>query len=287
MAETNQADSEPEWVLYRKGINYYDRTKFSEAFKYFREASRTRDFPEAEYYLGRIFENEGEFSLALKQYERAEEFSENLFVSSFSNEITLKKADVYKKLKKYNLYQETLEKLIKKLAEEKKVSRYMSLLPEKLPGSGLDKLFYYYRVEGDELIYPSGELGVYFFQLSQDNNVIRYLTPSIIIIMSKVFDILKGYYSDYTFENLEKFISDAENFSDTAGYISDSQFYKYLFYLSLSLHNTGETDESYKLLKIVCDNSGKYRDLSDRIIRNRQNPSYIEKVIKTLLLPVE
>jgi tetratricopeptide (TPR) repeat protein len=289
MGEVNSVDNEPEWLLYRKGINYYNSTNFSEAFKYFREASRTRDFPEAEYYLGRIFENEGEFSLALKQYERAEEFSENLFVPSFTNEITLKKAAIYKKLKKYNLYQEMLEKLIKKLAEEKEITRYMSLLPEKLLKSGLDELFYYYRINGDELIHPSGELGVYFYQLSQDNNAIRYLTPSVIIIMTKVSSVLKNYDPAYTYKNLTKFITDAENFSDTAAYISDSQFYKYFFHLSLSLHNTGKTDETYRLLKIICDSSysGKYRDLSDRIIRNRKNPSYIEKVKKTLQLPVE
>ena len=64
--------SKPEWILYRKGINLYNSKNYSEAFNYFREASRKRDFPEAEYYIGRIFENEGEQTLALKQYERAD-----------------------------------------------------------------------------------------------------------------------------------------------------------------------------------------------------------------------
>ncbi len=77
----SQDADEAEWILYRKGINYYNSKDFSEAFKYFREAAVKRDFPEAEYYIGRIFENEGEFSLALKQYERAENFSTSLFTN--------------------------------------------------------------------------------------------------------------------------------------------------------------------------------------------------------------
>jgi len=281
--------SKPEWILYRKGINLYNSKNFSEAFNYFREASRKRDFPEAEYYIGRIFENEGEQTLALKQYERAESFKDSLFTETFYNKIIIQKAEIYRDLNKHNLYQETLASLIKRLAEEKRISRYMSLLPERIVKTGLDKLFFYYRLDGDEIIYPCGELGVYYFSLSQDNNVIRYLTPSVTAIMSKIFLIFRDYDPEYAYNNLEKFLSDAENSENTGKYLESSYFYKYLFYLSLSLHNTGETDEAYRLLNIISRSrfSGKYRDISERIVINRNSDIYIEKVKESLLLTVE
>ena len=134
----SQDINEAEWILYRKGINFYNSRNFSEAFKYFREAAVKRDFPEAEYYIGRIFENEGEFTLALKQYERAESFSSSLFTDSFINIIKIHKAEVFKKLNNHNKYEEILISLIKKSAADKKTTPYLRVLPEKLLKNGLD-----------------------------------------------------------------------------------------------------------------------------------------------------
>ena len=280
---------EPEWILYRKGINFYNKRDFSEAFKYFREAAVKRDFPEAEYYIGRIFENEGEFPLALKQYERAESYSSSLFTPSFNKTIIIQKAELYRKMGRHNEYQDEIKSLIKNTADEKKITPYLRVLPEKLLKNGLDELMFYYRLDGDEIIYPAGELGIYYFSLSQDNNAVSYLTPAVAASMSKAFIILREYDPQYTYTELEKFITDAEKNRNTGKYLENVHFYKYLFYLSLTLHNKGEEAEAYRILKIISNSrfSGKYRDIAGRIISRNKSPFYIEKVKESLLLPVE
>ncbi len=285
----SQNTDEPDWILYRKGINFYNSRDFSEAFKYFREAAVKRDFPEAEYYIGRIFENEGDFPLALKQYERAESFSDSLLTENFINLIIIQKASVYKKLNRHNLYQKTMRELIKTTASEKRITEYMRLLPEKILSIGLDRLMYYYRLDGDEIINPSGELGTYYYTLSQDNNSLKFLTPAVSAVMSKAFLILREYDPQYSYVNLESFLKDAEKFDKCGKYLESTGFYKYLFYLSLTLHNYEKTDETFRLLKIICSSrySGKYRDISGRIVRNGKKSMYIEKVKESLLLPVE
>ena len=280
---------EPEWILYRKGINYYNSKDFSEAFKYFREAAVKRDFPEAEYYIGRIFENEGDFSLALKQYERAESYIGSLFTPSFEKIILMQKAEVYKKMGRHNEYEKIIIKLIKDTADEKNIAPYLRLLPEKILENGLDQLMFYYRLDGDEIIYPAGELGVYYFTLSQDNNAVRYLTPAVTASLSKVFLILREYDPQYSYTVLENLINDAEKNRNIIKYLETVHFYKNLFYLSLTLHNAGKTDDAYRILKIISESrySGKYRDIAGRIVENRGSILYIEKVKESLLLPVE
>ncbi len=279
----------PGWVLFQKGKNSYDNRDFSTAFKYFREASRIKDYPEAEYYIGQIFENEGEFPLALRQYERAELLKDDLEVKSFYIKITVKKAELYKKMKKPNLYQETLEDLLDKESGDRNKKEYMKILPERLMDKGLANLFNYYRLEGDELVYPSGELGIYFFQLSQDNNSLKYLTPSVLIIMTKAFNILRDYDPEYVFSDINSFIKSCEKFSATEKYFAASGFYRYLFYLALGLSNKGEIEESYNIFKIISDSSisGNFREISERIINNINNPGYLENIKQTLLYPVE
>ena len=280
---------EPEWILYRKGINYYNSKDFSEAFKYFREAAVKRDFPEAEYYIGRIFENEGDFSLALKQYERAESFFSSLFTPSFAKIVIMQKAEVYRKLGRNNDYEKLLIKLIKETADEKYITPYLDILPEKIIKNGLDQLMFYYRLDGDEIIHPSGELGIYYFTLSQDNNSIKYLTPAVAASLSKAFLILREYDPQYSYTVLEKLIRDSEKNRNIVKYFESVDLYKNLFYLSLTLHNAGKTDEAYRILKIISASnfSGKYKDISERIVNNRESILYIEKVKKSLLLPVE
>jgi len=62
----------PAWILLEKGKNSFEQKKLSEAFDYLLDAVELqREYPEAEFWLGRVYEAQGQIILAEEQYRRA------------------------------------------------------------------------------------------------------------------------------------------------------------------------------------------------------------------------
>ncbi len=289
IAEQGKAD-EPEWVMFQKGMSLYNGKDYGEAFKYFRKSTEFREYPEAEYWIGKIFENEGENTLALKQYEKAVEYSWKAETPDFNITVLGSIAGIYEKQKKYNLYQETLEKMINTIKKESLADKdYENILSERLIDNGLDKLIYYFRHEGDSMIKPSGDLGVYYFAHSRDRNAIKYLAVSITIISSELIEMLREYDPEYRYTSFRQLFIDSENDENNKNYMINTGFYRYLFFLALSLDNIGEYDQSQYIFSILAGSRVKnnYIDMSARIKNSNYSPDYKEGIKKAFLLPAE
>ncbi|MDX9801324.1 MAG: hypothetical protein RBT69_08320 [Spirochaetia bacterium] len=278
---SSQDESEPDWVLFQKGMYQYRNKDFSGAFKYFRKASEKREYPEAEYWIGRIFENEGEQNLALKQYERALEYSWKAESEEFYVSVLTGMANVYEKQKKYNLYHDVLEKLINEIKKKSTVADdYELILSERLKDNGLDKMIYYFRHEGDSLIKPYGDLGIFYFSHSRESIALRYFASAITIITSELIAMHREYDPQYTYTDYKQLFTDSENDEKKIFYMIETNFYKYLFYLALTLENMGIRDQSEYIFSILAQSRVKsnFRDMSARIKNNNYSPVYIRKV---------
>ena len=276
----------PAWILFQKGMNLYSQKNYGEAFKFFREATDKNEYPEAEYWIGKIFENEGENTLALRQYEKALGISYKAESSEFYIAILLSIANIYNKQKKDNLYEETLIKLITDVKKAAKANmEYEKILEERLIASGLDKAIYYFRYDIDSLITPYGELGIYYLKNARDRNAIRYLTSSVIIILTRLIEVNREYDPHYEYTNSRNLIINSEKNNKTKEYMIESGLYKYLFFLALAIDNIGELKQSQYIFSILaeCTVKNNYNDISLRIKKNNYSGSYKDGVKKALL----
>ncbi|MCL2480193.1 MAG: tetratricopeptide repeat protein [Spirochaetaceae bacterium] len=286
-----QADEDtPAWILFQKGMSYYSQKNYGEAFKAFREATNKNEYPEAEYWIGKIFENEGDDTLALRQYERALNISYKAESSEFYIAILLSIANIYEKQKKYNLYEETLTKIINDVKRAAKSDmEYEKVLGDRLIVSGLDKAIFYFRYDLDPLITPYGELGIYLLKIAKDRNgvrnAIRYLTSSVIIIFTRLIEVNREYDPHYDYTDSRDLLLNSEKDNRTAEYMIESGLYKYLFFLALALDNMEEFQQSKYIFSFLAESSVKnnYTDISLRIKNNNYFSSYKDGVKKALL----
>ncbi|MCL2705215.1 MAG: hypothetical protein FWE72_03295 [Spirochaetaceae bacterium] len=276
----------PAWILFQKGMNFYSQKNYGEAFKFLREATDKNEYPEAEYWIGKIFENEGENTIALRQYEKALTISYKAQSSEFYIAILLSIANIYEKQKKYSLYEDTLTKIINDVKKSAKTDmEYEKILGDRLIGSGLDKAIFYFRYDLDSLINPYGELGVYYLKNTRDRNAIRYLASAVIIIFSRIIEVNREYDPHYEYIDSRNLLLNSEKDNKTKEYMIASGLYKYLFYLALGLDNIGEYKESDYIFSFLSESNVKndYNDISLRIKNNNYFSSYKDGVKKALL----
>jgi tetratricopeptide (TPR) repeat protein len=281
---------EPEWVLYQKGLGFYNDKNYGEAFKYLRKSTEIREFPEAEYWIGKVFENEGENTLALKQYERALEYSDKAETPDFWITVHSGIADIYEKQKKYNLYNSKMEELINNIKNDLKIQRdYENLLADRLIENGLDKLLFYFRHEGDSLVKPYGETGIYYFKHSRDRNAIKYLVSAVTVISSELAIMFKEYDPEYRYTDFRQLFIDSEKNDEKYEYMKAVDFYKYIFYLALTLDNIGQFGESRYIFSILSESRAAniYKDMAVRIKNSNYSSTYKDGIKKALLLPSE
>ena len=280
----------PPWVLFQRAMNLYNQRNFGDAFKLLRSATERNEYPEAEYWIGRIFENEGENALALRQYERALAISYKAESDEFYIAVLLSIADIYEKQRKYNLYEETLLKIINDVKRAAKGDMtYERVLGDRLMDSGLDRTIYLFRYELDALIKPYGEIGIYYLKNARDRVAIQYLVSAVIIIFTRLIEANRDYDPQYEYTNIRTLFLDSEKENKTREYMTESELYKYLFFLTLALDNLGEISQSRELFTLLSESSvrNNYADISLRIRNSDFSSNYKDGVKRALLFTQE
>lgn len=289
-AQESEEKEDEEWVSYQKGANFYYQKDYGEAFSYFRKAAAGRDYPEAEYWIGQIFENEGNIALALKQYEKALELSDVAENRGFHYTVLYRIAAIYERQKKYNLYELTLERIVNEIKRETNADLdYENVLTDRILDNGMDKLVYYFRHEGDSLVKPSSDLGIYYFSHSRDRNAVRYLLSATMIVLTRIMEQMKEYDPGWNYINFKQTVNQGESHPAIMEYMEESEFYKIVFFLALALDNIGEIKEGNYLISVLAEGKGdnNYKNMAARIKSNNYATSYKNGIMKAFLFPID
>ncbi|MDC7221653.1 MAG: hypothetical protein PQJ59_17100 [Spirochaetales bacterium] len=166
----------PVWVLMEKGKASFREGDFATALTYF-TYSRNKGavLPEAEYWMGRVYEEEGELTLAVFQYEKALDQARYLYISDEKTEIFYRLAQAYLKSQEPAKYESLLLRLVNEEVERSRVvvereHLYASTLKEK----GLDELLYLYRLDYNRSLRAFRELGAYYYKKGEYRSGILY-----------------------------------------------------------------------------------------------------------------
>lgn len=171
-------DRHPTWLLLENSKKALLEMDLSESLRLSRLArKRHQKFPEADYLIGRVYAAEGNYALAVQQYERALQDSLYFYDREDCSDLYLSLAESYYYQDKEYLYEETLLKIVHTQFEAKEVGlrkdrQMLALLGEKT----IDEVLFYYSYDDllSDVLRALESLSFYYYSKSAYMDSIRY-----------------------------------------------------------------------------------------------------------------
>ncbi len=173
----------PGWVLYEKGLAYFEQGRLDLALEYFNLSAKSGNLtPEATYYIGQIYEQEGDYLLAEKQYEQAMEDSRFLYIPDQKWDIFYSLAGIYLNRGEFDRYEQMLlsvfdEELVRNEQTIRTEHAYVQMLKE----DGMDKFLLLFRLKLTFSLESASQLGVYY---AGNGEVKRSLIKNLYTVLS-------------------------------------------------------------------------------------------------------
>ena len=268
----------PTWFIMERGKQAFSLGEYGLASRVFREVlNRERTYPDAEVWLAYIYEQEGEYLLAEKQYLKALENKSELYVLEDEITVLYRLSEIYRKTDQYGLYEKTLLDIIAHDDSGDLLNLQYSML-DTLKDSGVDKMFELYRYENTKYARARAELGIFYYQTG------RYTESQINLILPLVSAATTGYNyiyrktADYDYFNFDLHVKNMLEYDELAEFLDESIFFRTAYYLAASLYADGHRDSAVTLWRLVVDNDENGSSWKIRSERQLRNP-FIEPII--------
>jgi len=243
----------PLWIIYEKGLASFDQREYGDALILFREAI-SRDsqqiFPEAEFAIGLVYEEEGELALAEEQYLRALNHRDRLSIPDMVYEIRYRLCRLYYLSGREQLFYEDNYAILMESSlygDPQSIEELHHQMKNTFLQNGLDYLLVLYR---PEITFEREALkNLAFYNLEKQ----RYESASfqLMLLSSALLSIAIEQYRedfpDYQFEKEESdesassrinaFIRKTHLRPSLKDFLRRSDFYQAVYYWGLSLYS--------------------------------------------------
>ncbi len=272
-------ESSPGWLVLEKGKQLFDASEYGDAMYHFRKArERLGGSPEAEYWIGRVFEAEGEYSLAARQYQAAIEKRQLLLVPGHELGIRRRVAQIYFTTRDFAGYESELEAIIaydsRLRNDETEIVLDPQTIGDVLIRRGYDKLLELYRVEDYGALEAYYDLGVYEYRTGFFETAVEHLAFAFAITHTVVINHLIELDPEYRFATLPELLRKANGVRLLVDYLYDVDAFGQIYALAAALYQSGETvkrELAEELWRIVREYD--QRDWwSEKAIRQLQSP---------------
>jgi tetratricopeptide (TPR) repeat protein len=214
-AQTTDTQNLPGWVLYEKGLALYEQGHLSEALDLISLSARDGILtPEATYWIGRIYEAEGDYLLAEKRYKEALEDARFLYIPDDKWNIYYSIANIYLNKKEFDQYEQLLLSVFdQEMKRNTEIIRREHSYIQLLKSDGLDKLLLLYRLKLTYSLEATSRLGRYYNGKGLwKSSLIKNLYPLLTIFSSGIESLISR-YPDFSFPvNMEEAWESDEEF---------------------------------------------------------------------------
>ena len=272
----------PAWLLLDKGKNAFRDKKFGTALMYFRASiERGGETPEADMWIGRVFEEESELDLAEDQYNRALANKGQFLIPDESVEILYDLARIYDNTNSWGKYEVTLKQIVAMDAQFTSTTDEGTRLAmvRILENDGLDKLLLLYRLNDKKTQDAHSQLGTFDYRTGRYQDAILNLIFSTLTIFSSVMERYASENPDWEFTSAADLFAQAKNKADVSRYLAGSGIFHDLYYLAAALYANGKPLRATAIWRLIVQWSPHdtwYRQSVGQI----RNPS-----IEPLLVP--
>lgn len=249
---------DPPWLLLELGKKAFREKNFGQALDYFRTSiARGGTTPEAEMWIGRVFEEEGELDLAENQYQRALSNASQFQIPAEATTIRYDLARIYSNTNQYGKYEVTLKKIVsldKEFVDPQEAFTRQSMI-RVLTNDGLNKLIVLYRLRNRETLQAHSDLGELYYKTGRYADAALNLTFSVVTILTVAIDSLKNQNPDFQFSTVDKLFLTASGDSRVNDYLRSTHLFRDLYYLASSLYAEGHRERAVALWRLVMRQS--------------------------------
>ncbi|MDR2144109.1 MAG: hypothetical protein LBP29_07050, partial [Treponema sp.] len=167
-----------------------------------------KKYPEAEYWIGEVYRGEGEYGIALAQYQKAYDQKDLAEDPGFGLDILYRMADISILRRDDPGMEKNLNEILKTDAgwTEENLSR--SMMVNSAANNGLDRFLVLYRNDRADLEKAHRLLGLYYYRSNRQNRAVEHLLFSFLIQNTVIIEALKKQRYDYRFTTLEALLRD-------------------------------------------------------------------------------
>ncbi|MDC7233252.1 MAG: tetratricopeptide repeat protein [Spirochaetales bacterium] len=206
-AQAQSNENLPGWVLFEKGKALYEQGDLSGALELINlSAGKGVLTPEALYWIGRVYQAEGDNLLARKRYEEALADARFLYIPDTKWDIYYSLSEIYLIEKDYDRYEQILLTVFdEEVKRNTEIIRREHSYVQVLKTEGLDKLLLLYRIKLSYSLEASSRLGRYYNSRELwKSSVIKNLYPLMTVYTAGIESLINR-YPDFSFPvNMEE-----------------------------------------------------------------------------------
>ena len=232
---------------------------------------RLKNYPEAEYWLGEVYRMEGEFGIALNQYQKAYEQRALLENPDFGREILYKMAEIRQLRREYAEMTKILEDILKTDSLWSRESFNRSNMLTSLATNGVNRFLLLFRHNESSVEKAHRIMGFYYYNNGRHERAAENLLFAFLIQNSVILEAMLNAQYNYTFTSLSDLMKDISKRRDILAYLDEVEYFKTIFFLANSLFGVNRRGVARELWVFLRDNaSGEWRG---RAVSQLGNPA--------------
>ncbi|MCL1928439.1 MAG: hypothetical protein FWG07_06585 [Treponema sp.] len=220
------------------------------------ELGRLKNYPEAEFWLGEVYRAEGEFSIALSQYQKAYDQKALLENPEFGREILYRIAGLRQLRREYTEMAKILDDILKTDTLWSRESFARSNLLRSLETNGVNRFLLLFRHNEPYVEKAHRTMGFYYYNSGRHERAVENLLFAFLIQNSVIIDALLHSQYDYTFTNLSNLMNDIGRRRDLLAYLEEIEYFKTTYFLANSLYAVNRRSAARELWTFLRDNAG-------------------------------
>ncbi len=201
------------------------------------------EYPEAQYWAGRVLAAEGEYDLAIKRYNRALD-AENPFSSQEEGRnILYAMADLYHQQGAAHLEEESLTKILEQDEQYQswQTPFIQASLAKNISGrEGLDHVLQLYRYPASEYFLAHEMLSTLYRQAGRWERAWEHALYAFLISSTSILQEISLSNSSWTFETLEDAHNKIKNNYELQHYVNSQDWYPGMYWLAVSSWYSGK-----------------------------------------------
>jgi hypothetical protein len=257
------------WLLYEQGNALVDQNEFGQALKLYQEAIKGAGiFPEAEMAVGDVYLEEGEYDLALSQYEKAYTIRKSFYIPDMQYTVLYKMASIYEKMDLYRKMEDSLNLILKDDAHYVETATYKlrTQIEKVYAEKGLDRVLFLYGLEESFASKAHSRLGWFYYRTGRYSLSISQLLFSIICRTTQMKTYLNEKDPEFQFTTVTDLLQKIDDDQELGRYADETGFFSDLYYLAGSMYASGLPLNAKTIWRMIskCNTAGTYKDLSAR-----------------------
>jgi len=195
------SESLPGWILFEKGKYLYEQGDLSSALEMINLSAGDGVLtPEAIYWVGKIYQAEGDYLLASRRYEEALEDARFLYIPETKWDIYYSLSEIYLNEKDFDSYEQILLTIFDdEMKRNTEIIRREHSYVQVLKTEGLDKLLLLYRLKLTYSLEASSRLGRFYnSEELWKSALIKNLYPLLTVFTAGIESLISK-YPDFSF----------------------------------------------------------------------------------------